>query len=245
MQDESLVNFLIAGVQKSGTSSVDAYLRQHPQVRMATTKEVHYFDHGERCKDLVWYNSFFIPRGEALAVGESTPSYSYVPEAARRIYEYNPAMRLIVLLRNPVRRAWSHWRMETERGLDTLPFGEAIRREPERCREVLPEAHRIVSYVDRGFYSEQIRRLMRFFPPEQLLFIKSETFFTEPAATMSRICRFLQIDDGTFDTSQIHLAGTQMGEMSGEDRQFLIDTYRNDIAEVERLLGWNCGDWRD
>jgi hypothetical protein len=242
-QRKPIVNFLIAGVQKGGTSSVDAYLRQHPQVRMAYKKEIHYFDYDDRWKDHWWYEGYVVPLGGATAVGESTPIYTYAPQAARRIYEYNPAMRLIVLLRNPAERAWSQWRMESAAGHDQLTFGEAIRRETERCREALPVIHRNYSYVDRGFYAEQIRRLQRFFPAEQLLFIKSETFFADPATTMSGICRFLRIEEKNFDTREIHRAGPQAGGMPAEDRRFLIETYRNDIAEVERLLGWDCRDW--
>ena len=72
-------------------------------------------------------------------------------------------MRLIVILRNPIERAYSHWAMEHRRGNDPLPFNLALEQEDARCREALPLQHRVFSYVDRGFYSAQLRRLWRFF----------------------------------------------------------------------------------
>jgi hypothetical protein len=239
-----IVNFLIAGVQKGGTSSVDAWLRQHPQVRMARKKEIHYFDFDQRWRKDRWYHRYFDPLPQHTAVGEATPIYTYAPEAARRIWEYNAAMRLIVLFRHPATRAWSHWRMESAAGRDTLDFGEAIRRDIERSRENLPTHHRVYSYVDRGFYSEQIRRLRRFFPDSQLLFIKSEGFFRNPAPVMTNICSFLGIDAREFDTTQAHRVGEDRGQMPADDRAWLLETYRHDVSEVERLLGWNCDDWR-
>ena len=75
-------------------------------------------------------------------------------------------MRLIVILRNPIERAYSHWAMEHRRGNDQLPFALALEQEEARCREALPFQHRVFSYVDRGFYSAQLRRLWRFFGRE-------------------------------------------------------------------------------
>jgi hypothetical protein len=240
------VGFLIAGAQKGGTTSLDAYLRQHPEVGMARTKEVHFFDAGRRLKGWGKYRKYhrqFTPRPKTKIYGEGTPIYLYWAEAMRRVWEYNPGMKLIALLRNPVERAYSHWRMERRRGIERLSFAQAIRQEPERAREALPVQHRIYSYVDRGFYSEQIRRVRRYFPRQQLLFLKSEDFFRDPAKAMKTVTDFLEVERHRFQTETIHNIGTIADPMGKKDKDFLIDVYRKDIEEVERLLGWDCRDW--
>jgi len=203
------VDFLIAGVQKGGTSSLDAYLRQHPQIRMADSKEVHFFDEEAHfatgAPDYEVYHRNFGVKDSALIYGEATPIYFYWSDSMRRIWEYNRNIKIIVLLRNPVERAWSHWRMETNRGADSVPFAFAIRHETERTRVALPLQHRVYSYLDRGFYSEQIRRVRRVFDPTALLFIKSEEFFSAPSSIVERVLQFLKIDPAPIDTTAIEI----------------------------------------
>jgi hypothetical protein len=131
MHDSFKVNFLIVGVQKGGTTSLDAYLRQHPRIGMASKKEVHFFDDEDRfgsgTPDYEVYHRHFDRLDSKSIYGEATPIYCYWSESMRRIREYNPDIKIIMLLRNPVERAWSHWRMETDRGADSAPFAMAIR----------------------------------------------------------------------------------------------------------------------
>jgi hypothetical protein len=161
------IDFIICGTQKGGTSALDAYLREHPEICMADHKEVHFFDNEDnfsRSKpDYSKYHSHFSPKTTHNIVGEATPIYMYWNDAPRRIWEYNPNVKLIVLLRNPIERAYSHWNMERQRNVENLSFWDAIQNEKERCRETLPLQHRLYSYVDRGFYLGQIRRLWAFF----------------------------------------------------------------------------------
>ena len=149
------VGFLIAGVQKGGTTSLHSYLRQHPQILMARPKEAHFFDDDEKfvagVPNYSAYHRHFTFRLSASICGEATPIYLYWSDAMRRIWEYNPEMKIIALLRNPIERAWSHWRMETVRKADDAPFSIAIRRESERVREALPHQHRVYSYLYRVF----------------------------------------------------------------------------------------------
>ncbi len=136
---ETKVGFLICGTQKGGTTALDAYLREHPEVCMANAKEVHFFNDGPRFSggdpDYSPYHAYFSPEPAHKVIGEATPIYMYWETAPRRIWEYNPNMKLIVLLRNPIARAFSHWNMETRRSSETLSFIDAIKNEDERCRE--------------------------------------------------------------------------------------------------------------
>lgn len=153
-----LLIFLVVGAQKSGTTALDHFLRQHSSVEMAATKEAHFFDDeivfSKSDVDYSFYYQYFALSANAQARGEVTPIYLYWDKAARRIWEYNPKIKLIAILRNPIERAFSHWNMERDRGAESLPFMQAIQSEAERCREALPLQHRVYSYLDRGFYSE-------------------------------------------------------------------------------------------
>jgi len=157
------VNFLICGVQKGGTTAMYNYLSGHPEVFLVKRKEAHFFDFERFFQtaqiDYSIYHSLFNPTPQQRVLGESTPIYMYWHEAPKRIWQYNPDMKLIAVLRNPIDRAYSHWNMEYDRKTDSLPFWEALQSEAQRCREALPYQHRVYSYVDRGFYTEQLRRL--------------------------------------------------------------------------------------
>lgn len=162
------VNFIICGTQKGGTSALDLYLRMHPEICMAANKEVHFFDNEEyfisnNTIDYSLYHKVFEPKVGSRLLGEATPIYMYWYGAPKRIWEYNPEIKLIVILRNPIERAYSHWNMERARCADDISFWDALAGEGDRCRQALPLQHRVYSYVDRGYYTEQLRRLWTFF----------------------------------------------------------------------------------
>lgn len=241
------VSFLIAGVQKGGTSSLDGYLRQHPDISMSKIKETHFFDNE------TWYRRFLFPTVQYhryfdgghgnVIFGEATPIYTYWESAIPRIFKYNKKMKIIVLLRDPVQRAWSHWRMEYSRKTETESFSKAIRIETDRARRSAPCQDRIFSYIDRGYYSQQIRRILRFFEETNVLFIKSEEFSEHPDLILTRVCQFLEIKGIDFDTSERVNVGTVGGLMDQQDFSFLCDLYKYEVEEVKRLLGWACADW--
>ena len=241
------VNFLIVGTQKGGTTSLYRYLDQHPDVFMPKEKELHFFDEESNFTDnkpnYENYHKYFDLSGPAHLLGEATPIYMYWADAPRRIWFYNPNMKLIVLLRDPVQRAWSHWRMEFDRKTDDVLFSVAIRDEETRSRSARPYQHKYFSYTDRGFYSEQIRRLLRLFEREQILFLKSEDFLADPQKTLERVCTFLGIDRMRFDTTETHGVGGDYGAVPSDDKAYLVDLFRWDVEEVKSLLGWECKDW--
>lgn len=241
------VTFLIAGTQKGGTSALDAYLRKHPAVCMATSKELHFFDDETIAHDhpdaIARYHAHFHPRPGQLVVGEATPIYMYWRDAPRRIWRYNPSMRIVVSLRNPIERAYSHWNMERLRHADPLPFGEAIRRESVRLRDALPLQHRVFSYVDRGFYVEQLRRLWEFFPKEQVLILRQEELRRTPESTLCRVAEFLGVSPfAAPEPLDVHRLDYP-GPMDLADRAFLRDIFEPEIQHLERLLGWSLDQW--
>ena len=166
----------------------------------------------------------------------------YWEAAPRRVWEYNPRMKLICLLRDPIDRAFSQWNMECQLGFEKLSFADALKQEAARCRAALPLQHRIYSYTDRGFYCEQIRRLWRFFPREQTLFLKTENLRTRPQESLDRVFDFLCVRRQSVEP-QVVAAGPYMSEMDVADRARLADLYECEVRQLERLLDWDCRDW--
>lgn len=191
------VRFLVAGVQKGGTSALFEYLRDIPALQLPAVKEAHFFD-DERgvdwsAPDYAPYHALFADDGRMQ--GEATPIYLYWPHSLERIRAYNPAMRLILLFRDPVERAWSHWRMEYAKRKETEPFAWCIREGRARvaAHGEVPGAHRVFSYVERGFYGAQLERALDLFPRDQLLLLRSADLKARPDATLAVICRFLEL----------------------------------------------------
>ena len=186
----SLPDFLIIGTQKGGTTSLYSYLSYHPRVREAYSKEVHYFDNQYK-NGQSWYRANFPYHTRKLVTGESSPYYLYHPHVPERVYKAVPKCKPIVLLRNPVERAYSHYNMGNR--VVSGPresFEEAISLEESRIREdwnkmvdnpslSLPNVQDY-SYLDRGNYLEQILRWEKYFPREQFLILPSEQFFQDP-----------------------------------------------------------------
>ena len=242
------VSFLGVGAQKAGTSALDAYLRTHPGLCMARVKEVHLFDDDKNffSRSLGGYADYhrqFAPTSSAQLVGEITPAYIYWNEAPRRIWEYNPGMKLIVVLRNPITRAYSHWNMERDRDVDPLPFWDALQAEPARLREALPYQNRKFSYADRGFYTGQLRRLWAFFPAEQVLVLRYEELLREPDETLGKVFDFLGVERLPPIPPQEAHVRPYSGRMSRREWEYLRDLFEFEIRALERILGWDCAEW--
>ncbi len=241
------VGFLIAGVQKGGTTALEAYLRDHPQVCLGDRKELHFFDDEARFAqpraDYADYHAHFQPGRGHRIVGEATPIYLYWAAAPARIHAYNPAMRLIVALRNPIERAYSHWNMERDRGAESLPFGAALRAESERAAAARPLQDRVHSYVDRGFYTAQLQRLWQLFPREQTLVLRQEDLRARPAEALARVTAFLGVDPlPAVAPREVH-ARPYVAPMERADWEFLRATFEPEIRSLEHLLGWDCRAW--
>lgn len=241
------VDFIICGTQKGGTSALDAYLRDHPKICMANRKEVHFFDSDlffENGKpDYSLYHSYFSPKDTHRIIGEATPIYMYWYEVPKRIWEYNPNIKLIVMLRNPIDRAYSHWNMERSRKADSFSFLEAVLKERKRCRETLPQQHRVYSYIDRGFYLEQLRRLWTFFPKDRVLIMKNEYLKEKPNEALRDVCEFLGVSQFRYMQHKNVHSRPYDSNISKEEREYLRFLFEFEIKELERELNWDCSYW--
>ncbi len=245
--NDRLVNFLICGTQKGGTSALDSYLRDHPEICMAIQKEVHFFDNEtlflNGSPDYSQYHAYFRPEASHRVAGEATPIYMYWHNSPRRIWEYNQNMKLIVVLRNPVDRAYSHWNMERSRNAESLPFWDAIQKEELRCKEALPYQHRVYSYIDRGFYLEQLRRLWCYFSRDNVLVLKHEYLKDHPVECLKDVCDFLEVNHfNTVNPKEVHTL-PYLSKMSDKEKEYLRFIFEHEIRGIERALGWDCSDW--
>jgi hypothetical protein len=203
----ALPNFIIIGAQKAGTTSLYAYLRQHPNVLACAYKEVNYFDFNFH-KGTHWYCRQFLDptnleckRGSKYVVGEATPYYLFHPLVAKRIRDTVPTARLIVLLRDPVTRTYSQYQHNLRKGRETLSFRDALERERRLIGDELSqlrsdpnyhsEFHHSFAYATRSCYASQIEEYLKYFDRSQLLVLRSEDLFTEPAVPYCETLEFL------------------------------------------------------
>ena len=201
---ERLLHFVIGGVQKAGTTALAKYLGMQPGVLLPRDKEAHIFDAADfdDAADPSQVDARYLPlfgaADDTVMRGDATPIYLFMPQAIARIARYNPAMRWIVLLRDPVARAISQHHMERQRGDERWPLPLALLLEPWRLRRdaanVSPESSlRTHSYRARGDYAGQLDTLFVHFPRNQVLLLRSDALHSAPAATVSRACEFLGI----------------------------------------------------
>jgi Sulfotransferase domain len=238
------VDFVIGGTQKGGTSALDSFLRQHPEICMPTTrKELHFFDREEENRAYKKYHENFKPKPQHRVIGEASPIYMYWETAPYRIWKYNPKMKWILALRNPVERAFSAWNMETKRGKEKLSFAEAIEKERKRCREALPLQHRVYSYVDRGFYAHQVQRLFNIFGPGNCRILLNEDLRKDHNKTLRRVFEFLGVDSAFVPPEASVFEHEYSIQIDNDLRSRLIETFYFDIKELEKLIARNLEPW--
>lgn len=210
---EPRISFLVGGVQKAGTSALARYLAAHPRLRLPRDKEAHVFDTTDF--DDQWtpaqvdrrYASLFDEAADDVALlGDATPFYLVHPRVVARIARYNPNMRWIVLLRDPVERALSHFHMERQRGTEHWPLWPALLLERWRLRGHHEDLRRSSplrrhGYRLRGDYARQLDVLHAHFPRAQVLLLRSERLREQPDACMREVCAFLGIDPPAADAS--------------------------------------------
>jgi len=247
-------DFIIVGSQRSGTTSLYHYLTDHPQINAAVVKEIHFFDLAYQ-KGLNWYRGNFpwLPakNGESgMLTGEASPYYIFHPHAPARIARYFPAMKIIVLMRNPVDRAYSHYQNEVKLGFERLSFEEAVEQENSRINgeiEIMLRDekynsfnHRHYSYVSRGIYVEQLKNLMKSFPREQVHFIRSEDFFASPQKVLSQVLDFLSLPDWKYPDFKVHNR-LQYAGMRQETRDRLSAYFEPFNLALNKYLGMDFG----
>ncbi|MEL6890814.1 MAG: sulfotransferase domain-containing protein [Actinomycetota bacterium] len=199
--DRMRPSLIIVGAQKAGTTYLFHQLALHPDVATPLTKELHFFD-DRYDRGLGWYLGHFpsADHGAALTL-EASPGYLFHPHALRRLADDLPDVRIVVLLRDPIKRAYSHFLHERRLGYEPEPdFARALDLEAERIGpdlerlELDPDhtgfAWRHFSYVARGEYAGQLRRCHEIFGRDRVLILRSEEMFAEPRAALAETVAF-------------------------------------------------------
>ena len=197
MQDRK-VDFIIIGAAKSGTTTLHGYLSKHPDVFMPELKEPCYFD--DTMKDGIepskgwhlgedWYHGLFTDADDGQLLGEASTNYTRYPQVtntAKRIFDYNPQIKLIYILRDPVARTYSHFVHRCIKELKLNPpfagdFREHLRRDP-MC-------------LDSSMYAMQLDQYYEYFEPDSILLLSFSQLKKSPEQVVSKVLDFLGLDD--------------------------------------------------
>ncbi len=237
-----LPNFLIAGAARSGTTSLYSHLDKHPEAYLSTLKEPHFFAcegevprfQGPYDEDfnahvvtqLSEYEALFEGAAGAKAVGEASVSYLYVPEAAANIKRRIPGCKIIIILRDPVERAFSHWRHHKMVGKEPLGFAEALKKENARRHW-----RWFYQYAGQGLYCEQVKRYYDAFGPEQVRVFLFGELKEDAAKLMRTLSTFLEIDPA------FYADGFEVGARyrSGTPRQAWLDRLLRSSGAIKQI----------
>ena len=227
--------FLVIGGKRCGSTSLTSWIFQHPDVAPCrTAKGTHYFDvHHHR--GWQWYRGSFPPVGSGHLTGEGSPYYSFHPASLDWIAAELPDVKLLLVLREPAARAYSHYNYNVKRGFEDLPIEQALDAEPERLageeERLLADPEypawnfRHFGYLARGHYDDHVASVLARFPAEQLLVIKSEALFTEPATELARVWEYLGLRAVTLDDLAAHKQMRYEEPIPDSVRGRLVDYY--------------------
>ncbi|MDZ7790913.1 MAG: sulfotransferase domain-containing protein [Xanthomonadales bacterium] len=262
--DGVLPDFLIIGAMKCGTTTLFKMLEQHPGFLPPVTKEIHYFDSPlNNARGQAWYRAHYPSErdmqaaekrlGHAPLTGEATPAMS-APMYARNAAELVPDARIIVSLRNPVDRAWSHYQhYQRHPKPDPLDFQSALERELSWLAEgntitednflrLSPTAHRL-GYVLRGRYVEQLEKWFEYFPKNQFLILNFERWVQDPASAARRVAEHVGLPAAKLNATRSNQGGYQKS-MPQACRDLLTEYYRpwnrRLFDMIEEEWDWPC-----
>ena len=248
-----LPNFLICGSPRSGTTSLYEGLIEHPNIYRAKIKEISFFDvNSHRGKN--WYQYHFpskfdkIFTNSKMITGEATPFYLIHPHAPSRIAKIIPNVKIILILRNPIDRAYSHYSSAFKNKKDDLSFEEAIQQENSR---IINEKEKLInipdynsenfykwSYFEQGIYYNYIIYWMKFFPKENFHIISSEEFFKNPTKNFNKLFNFLGISEFNYEKYIQYNTGNY-DSMKNSTRKYLSEFYKPHNEKLYELIGKN------
>jgi hypothetical protein len=238
---------VIVGAQKAGTTQLYAYMVKHPRCYGAAEKEVDYFSkHPQR--SVAWYRSRFPWRRRVLRrqghVIEASPSYLPTPSALRKMQTVLPNARIIVLLRDPVSRAFSHYQHKKTRHLESRSFAEAVEEEiranvfPANWGVALQDgAQPMLGYVARGYYALQLELLNKMYRRSRVLVLDSANLFADTAGTCNRVFDYMGLEDFDVEPSKVYNRGFYQEKIDPRVAARLREHYRPYDELLKDLLG--------
>jgi hypothetical protein len=251
-----LPDFLIIGSHKAGTRSLYHNLCSHPGILPCLGKEPDFFTF-QWGRGVLWYRSLFPMRrfhsgnasrlADRTVTGEGSTSYLFAPHCPKNVRDVIPHVRIIVMLRNPVDRCYSHYHHNVRRSREPLPFEDALEEEERRTSESIKrmiddpaylEADCFhYAYLKRSIYVDQLARWLSAFPSDQLLVLKSEGVFSDPQKAFDRVFTFLGVRPIDIPEARIHGDVNQAAPMRQETRQRLTAFFEPHNMRLNELLG--------
>ena len=254
--ERDLPHFLVIGAQRCGTTSLYRTLALHPQVIPPVfEKGIHYFDTADNfARGLTWYRGHFPLSwtarrrgGAGYRTGEASPYYMFHPTAIERIARVLPEVRLVVMLRDPVERAFSAHKQETARGFETETFERALALEPSRlagevdrmrsdaCYQSFSHQHH--AYVARGEYAKQLERVHQHFPRDQVMVLDADSYFVHPDEQWQQLLQHLRLDP--WIPSAFEHANSKPSQPMPQDlRHQLDDHFHDHDRRLADILGY-------
>ena len=240
-----LPDFIIVGTVRSGSTSLYYNICQHPSVLSADQDEIGFFDSNYHL-GINWYRSMFPTRKQMESIkketgfaitGEDTPFYFWKDEAAKRIYEMNKNLKIIIICRNPVDRAYSNYNLSVREKTEKLTFEEAIDKEIDfldnhSFRESIDQRR---SYLAKGIYEKQIKIWFKLFSKEQIHIVSTEEMEKEPEKTLQKIFKFLKIPEHVIKNPQKQKAA-KYEKMNDETRRKLLDFYEQPNEKFFKII---------
>ena len=239
---------MIVGAQKAGTTALAHFLSQHPQIYMTEKKEVHLFDdpdYSDKWNDsyiATYYSKYLQNYNDEKVIGEATPIYMYLEEIAPELKRYNPDLKIIVLLRNPVERAVSHYLMEKHRGNDSVSMNlafllELFRISFKKINNVRKfQSLRIHSYISRGFYEKQLKNLRTYFPDDQILVIENSELLNSHYQILNNVFLFLCLDNSYIPPPEILFPGNHTENIGKFSYMLLNLLFKYKNRNLRKLL---------
>jgi hypothetical protein len=247
-----LPDFVIFGASKAGTTSMYDYLGSHPLVVPCRAKELHFADRlHNAARGEKWYRSWFPLRATLARVGraggvgrarcgEATPSYLAMGGSAQRLHGVAPDVRLVALLREPGERAWSHYRMTEPLDPDVDRFLAAVEAEAEELADgwspALDRDTMQRGLLRQSHYADELREWYECFSPEQILLVRSEDLFSDPATTYGTVCRHIGVPDGPMPAFRVSNAGRPF-VLPDRARAWLDGYFAGPNAELAEMTG--------
>jgi hypothetical protein len=262
-EQQRLPSFFILVAAKCGTTSLHGYFGQHPEICVSEPKEPLYFESEYERGVSYYFNRYFGHWSGEPIVGDARHRNLYLPYVPDRIFRYNPSARLIVCLRNPVERAISHWWHWFYRNEEPLTLRDSIQQDWERIQSVAAPSHItnseyalslypnprgfVRTYLDTGYYHEQILRYLRLFPREQLRVILFEDLVTDPAGLMRGLFEFVGADPRyapRCDYTPLNQSAPGMLDQTDNDiLAWLVQHFHPHNELLSQFIGRNLDHW--
>lgn len=239
---------------KSGTTSLYDFVVKHPAIIPAATKELQYFSILYKFGEL-WYRSnfptnlsrhrFYKKTNQKLLSGEASPTYLFYPVVPSRMKKILTNVKLIVILRNPVDRAYSHYHMNLRHNNEPFSFEKAIEIEKnqldvERERllkdpDFVPSPYRTHLYLARGIYADQLENWFRYYSREKFLILATEDFHNNPQQILDQVFDFLEIAPFQIENLRNLNVGNYK-KMNKNTRRLLIEYFKPHNRRLSELL---------